>query len=64
VLRHRSRSSASRHWGRYIDAYTRLQALLAEARRAPGIEKRSLVGGEANVGCLVEVVETLEETYE
>lgn len=39
------------------------QALLAEARRAPGIEKRSLVGGEANVGCLVEVVETLEETY-
>ncbi len=39
------------------------QALLAEARREPGTEKRAVVGGEASVGCLVEVVETLEETY-
>jgi len=39
------------------------QALLAEARREPGAEKRAVVGGEANVGCLVEVVETLDETY-
>jgi hypothetical protein len=39
------------------------EALLAEARREPGTEKRAVVGGEANIGCLVEVVETLEETY-
>ena len=39
------------------------QALLAEARQEPGREKRAIVGGEASVGCLVEVVETLEETY-
>jgi hypothetical protein len=39
------------------------QALLADARREPGTEKRAVVGGEASVGCLVEVVETLEETY-
>lgn len=39
------------------------QTLLAEARREPGIEKRAVVGGEATVGCLVEVVETLDETY-
>jgi hypothetical protein len=39
------------------------QALLAEARREPGAERRAVVGGEANVGCLVKVVETLEETY-
>jgi hypothetical protein len=39
------------------------QALLTEARREPGTEKRGVVGGEASVGCLVEVVETLEETY-
>ena len=39
------------------------QALLAEARSEPGAEKRAVVGGEATVGCLVEIVETLEETY-
>ncbi len=49
---------------RFIDLVQRdAQALLAEARREPGVEKRAVVGGEANVGCLVEVVETLEETY-
>jgi hypothetical protein len=49
---------------RFVDLVHRdAQALLAEARREPGAEKRAVVGGEANVGCLVEVVETLEETY-
>jgi hypothetical protein len=39
------------------------QALLATAREDLGSEKQALVGGEATVGCLVDVVETLEETY-
>jgi hypothetical protein len=49
---------------RFIDlVHADAQALLAKARQEPGVEKRAVVGGEANVGCLVEVVETLEETY-
>ncbi len=39
------------------------QELLAEARSHPGNEHRRTIGGEAPVGCLVEVVSTLEETY-
>jgi hypothetical protein len=39
------------------------QELLAQARDEPGVEKRGIVGGEATVGCLVEVVDTLEDTY-
>ncbi len=49
---------------RFVDlVQSDAQALLAEARREPGTEKRAVVGGEANVGCLVEVVDTLDETY-
>lgn len=49
---------------RFVDLVQRdAQALLAEARREPGAEKRAVVGGEADVGCFVEVVEALEETY-
>ncbi len=49
---------------RFVDlVHGDAQALLAEARLEPGTEKRAVVGGEANVGCLVEVVETLKETY-
>jgi hypothetical protein len=49
---------------RFVDlVHGDAQALLAEARREPGTEKRAVVGGEASVGCLVEVVETLDETY-
>lgn len=49
---------------RFVDlVHGDAQALLAEARLEPGTEKRAVVGGEANVGCLVEVVDTLEETY-
>jgi hypothetical protein len=39
------------------------QELLAEARADPGKEHQRTIGGEAPVGCLVEVVSTLEETY-
>lgn len=39
------------------------QELLAEARQALGEERRGLIGGASTVGVLVEVVETLEETY-
>lgn len=39
------------------------QELLAEARSDPGHEHRATIGGEAPVGCLVDVVSTLEETY-
>jgi hypothetical protein len=49
---------------RFVDlVHGDAQALLAEARREPGTEKRAVIGGEANVGCVVEVVETLDETY-
>jgi hypothetical protein len=39
------------------------QGVLDRAREKIGTEIRAVVGGEASVGCLVEVVETLEETY-
>lgn len=39
------------------------EALLAEARNDPGVEKRALIGTTQPVGLLVHVVETLEETF-
>ncbi len=39
------------------------QALLARARSSPGIEQIGVLGGEERTGVVVEVVETLEETY-
>lgn len=39
------------------------EQLLHEARLVPGAEISGLVGGEENVGVLVEVVETLEDLY-
>jgi hypothetical protein len=39
------------------------QMLLARARFNPGLEQTGVVGGEETTGVLVEVVETLEETY-
>lgn len=39
------------------------QALLATAREKPGKEQSGVIGGEADVGVVVEVVETLSETY-
>lgn len=39
------------------------QALLKTARQSPGEELSGVVGGEATVGVLVEIVETLSETY-
>jgi hypothetical protein len=39
------------------------QALLKEARATPGEEVASVIGGEATVGVLVDVVDTLSETY-
>jgi hypothetical protein len=39
------------------------QELLAQARSEPGKEYRRTVGGQAPVGCLFDVVSTLEETY-
>lgn len=42
---------------------TDAQSLLAAARTNPGVEQRGLVGGEQHLGAVVEVVETLEETY-
>jgi hypothetical protein len=40
-----------------------VQLLLAEARSDPGVEHQGLVGGEQTAGVLVEVVDTLQETY-
>jgi hypothetical protein len=39
------------------------QVLLARARLNPGMEQTGVIGGEETTGVLVEVVETLEETY-
>jgi len=39
------------------------QRLLALARSTPGIEQLGKLGGEETTGVLVEVVDTLEETY-
>lgn len=39
------------------------QVLLARARSNPGVEEVGVIGGEETTGVLVEVVETLEETY-
>lgn len=39
------------------------QVLLARARSNPGVEQTGVIGGEEATGVLVEVVETLEETY-
>lgn len=39
------------------------EQVLHEARLVPGTEVRATIGGEENVGVLVEVVETLEELY-
>ncbi len=39
------------------------EALLAEARRDPGVEKRAVIGTTQPVGLLVHVIETLEETF-
>jgi hypothetical protein len=39
------------------------QALLALARSEPGTEHVGILGGEERTGVIVEVVETLEETY-
>lgn len=39
------------------------QTLLARARLNPGVEQTGVIGGEETTGVLVEVVETLEDTY-
>lgn len=39
------------------------QALLAEARNDPGVEKRAMIGTTQPVSLLVYIVETLEETF-
>lgn len=39
------------------------QMLLSRARLNPGVEQTGIIGGEETTGVLVEVVETLEETY-
>lgn len=39
------------------------QMLLARARSIPGVEQTAVIGGEETTGVLVEVVDTLEETY-
>jgi hypothetical protein len=49
---------------RFVDTlYDDAQALLARARANPGAEEVGVLGGEEATGVLVEVVETLEETY-
>jgi hypothetical protein len=48
----------------FVDlAPSEAQALLAAARENPGEEQSGMVGGEALVGVVVEVVEILSETY-
>lgn len=39
------------------------QMLLARARLNPGVEQTGIIGGEETTGVLVEVLETLEDTY-
>jgi hypothetical protein len=39
------------------------QTLLARARLNPGVEQTGVIGGEETTGVLVEVIETLEDTY-
>ena len=39
------------------------QALLARARSNPGVEVVGVLGGEETAGIVIEVVDTLEETY-
>jgi hypothetical protein len=49
---------------RFVESiYDDAQRLLAQARSAPGVEQTGTLGGEKAAGVLVEVVETLEETY-
>jgi hypothetical protein len=49
---------------RFVDTVeSDAQELLAAAHDDPGAEKRAVIGGEPTVGCLVEIVDTLEETY-
>jgi hypothetical protein len=39
------------------------QTLLEQARNEPNLEHRAVIGGSAQVGVVVQVVETLQETY-
>jgi hypothetical protein len=49
---------------RFVDTiHEDAQRLLANARSAPGVEQVGMLGGEETAGVLVEVVDTLEETY-
>jgi hypothetical protein len=49
---------------RFVDlVFKQAQELLDEARTAPGEEVSRVIGGEATVGLVVEVVETLNETH-
>lgn len=49
---------------RFADAVVSdAQALLAAARKEPGVEKPGVLADSVGVGVAVEVVETLEETY-
>ena len=49
---------------RFVETLPRdAQVLLARARSNPGVEQTGVIGGEETTGVLVEVVETLEETY-
>jgi hypothetical protein len=49
---------------RFVETvYEDAQSLLERARATPGVEQVGRLGGEEDTGVLVEVVETLEETY-
>ncbi len=43
--------------------YEDAQQLLARARATPGVEQSGLLGGEETAAIVVEVVDTLQETY-
>jgi len=49
---------------RFADTlYEDAQHLLARARSNPGVEQIGVLGGEQTTGVVVDVVDTLEETY-
>lgn len=49
---------------RFVDTMSvDAQALLGRARSNPGVEQVGVIGGQETTGVVVEIVETLEETY-
>jgi hypothetical protein len=52
------------HGRRFTETlYEDAQQLLARARSTPGVEQAGLLGGEETAAVVVEVVDTLQETY-